>query len=246
MITKDLSVVYIVRPGDHNPELKYSLRTVEKNLPHKDVWLVGYRPNWVNMTTTRHFAVPQTGSILENSFNNIMMACVNPDITEDFVLMHDDMAILSSIDEIGLNNHGYYTTEPRATTETAEGRMKLRNHYYTCNRNTYEFLISRGIKEPINFELHMPMLINKTKFLQLKELVSPDIKELAKYDKISLYGNLHNLQHLGEYKADVKQRNPKDEMPEGPFLSTHDTTFYKVSGGKFVIRNYPYKSRYER
>lgn len=241
MRTHDLSVVYIVRKGEVNHELKYSLRTIEKNMPHKDVWIVGYRPSWVNQKTTNYIPTPQRGSILENSLSNIFAGCQHPGITDDYILTHDDFHCIAPVEDVGLNNHGYYTTEPRSTDP-----RKLANHYYTCNRNTYQYLRDRDIEKPINFELHMPMLVNKAKFLQLKELVSPDIKYLATMDKISLYGNLHNLAHLGTTVRDVKARQRTDPMPSGPWVSTWDGTFFQGETGRYLVKNYPLRSRYER
>ena len=40
-------IVYFVKPSEDNDELKYSLRSL-KNLNHGQVYLVGYRPSWVD------------------------------------------------------------------------------------------------------------------------------------------------------------------------------------------------------
>ncbi len=41
-------VVYVVRPGDKNEELRYSIRSVIANLPHRKVWIAGYKPTWLS------------------------------------------------------------------------------------------------------------------------------------------------------------------------------------------------------
>ena len=40
-------LVYIVCPGDQNEELRYSLRSVARNLPGRRVWIFGHTPPWV-------------------------------------------------------------------------------------------------------------------------------------------------------------------------------------------------------
>jgi hypothetical protein len=40
-------VVYVVRPGNRNEELRYSLRSIAAHLPHRRVWLAGFCPSWV-------------------------------------------------------------------------------------------------------------------------------------------------------------------------------------------------------
>ena len=41
----EMDIVYVVRPGDENEALRYSLRSLA-NIPHRTVWIAGYRPKW--------------------------------------------------------------------------------------------------------------------------------------------------------------------------------------------------------
>ena len=41
MDTKDLDIVYFVKDTPTNEELRISLRSVAKNMPHKRVWVFG-------------------------------------------------------------------------------------------------------------------------------------------------------------------------------------------------------------
>ena len=234
METKNLSVVYIVRPGEGNPELKYSLRGIQKNLPHKDVWVVGYSPTW--LANVNKINVAQSGTVFENSLTNIFTACETKGITSNFVLMHDDFHIVEPVDRIYLNHLGVYAP--------VEG--KPINKYAEMHHNTLELMERMGVENPLNFELHMPFLVNKKKFLSLRQIVSYDIKELAKYDKISMYGNLTQPPAIGQQVSDVKHRNKMDSMPQGSFISTYDNTFAVTSSGQRIMKMFNEKGIYER
>lgn len=39
-------LVWIVKPGDGNEELRWSLRSAVAHVPHERVWIVGSRPGW--------------------------------------------------------------------------------------------------------------------------------------------------------------------------------------------------------
>ncbi len=53
----DLDIVYFVKESAQNEELRYSLRSVEKNFPHRNVWFVGGKPK--GLTPDKWHAVNQ-------------------------------------------------------------------------------------------------------------------------------------------------------------------------------------------
>lgn len=40
-----MDLVYIVKNSEVNEDLRYSLRSVAKFVPHNKIWIVGYKPS---------------------------------------------------------------------------------------------------------------------------------------------------------------------------------------------------------
>ena len=87
-----LDFVYIVKESDKNDDLRYSLRSIAKFYPDHRVWIVGYKPKWVQ--NVGYIPVKQTGNKWGNSVKNIIAACESKEISEDFILMNDDFFII--------------------------------------------------------------------------------------------------------------------------------------------------------
>jgi hypothetical protein len=108
--------------------------------------------------------------------------------------------------------------------------------------NTHDKLIKMGIEEPLNYEMHIPMIMNKKKF-----------KEVLKHKTClwrSLYGNIYEVG--GTDREDVKvyvnsNLNPKSYNISNlkyPYLSSEDKSFMTVY--KAVLKNmFKSKSPYE-
>ena len=90
-----MPITYNLKQSDVNPDLKFSLRSVEKFCTFRNIWVVGYKPNWVK--NVNYLPTVQSGNKWVNSMTNIVAACNCPEISEDFVLMNDDFFMLRSI-----------------------------------------------------------------------------------------------------------------------------------------------------
>ena len=85
--------VYIVKESEDNEELRYSLRSISKFYPSNKIWIVGYKPSWIQ--NVNYIPVKQDcGDKWKNSVNNIIKACESEEISNDFILMNDDFIIL--------------------------------------------------------------------------------------------------------------------------------------------------------
>ena len=65
-----MDYVYTCRQGN-NEELRYSLRSIEHNMPAGRVWVVGYRPDWYIGDFVQ---VKDIGSKFENIRNCIIIS----------------------------------------------------------------------------------------------------------------------------------------------------------------------------
>jgi hypothetical protein len=85
-----MDCVYVCRPGD-NEELRYSIRSVVANMPHDNLWLVGYKPSWY---MGNFISVPNTTTKFENIRLAIKAAAEHNEISDNFILMNDDFFVI--------------------------------------------------------------------------------------------------------------------------------------------------------
>lgn len=202
-------LVYIVKPEERNEDLKYSLRSIDKFVPHNRVWIVGYKPSWVN--NVGYIPVAQTGNKWKNSVNNIIKACECEQISDNFILMNDDFFAIKPVKNIieSIN------VSLGLLDNTLEERKNKKNDSSWGKAFGYvnELLESLGVSKPYyNYESHTPILINKNKYLEIMEL--PEVQDFMKTSKVlhkrSLYKNIDKIEPK-ILSRDVKLSNNKDD-----------------------------------
>jgi len=216
-MTKDMDVVYICRSG-LNEELRYSIRSVEKNLPHNNIWVIGQSPEWYKGS---FIEVKNVNAKYLNARANLDALVRSSLITEDFILMNDDFFIMRPIEKISYFYEG-------TLLERAERNELLTTTgaYTQLLYNTHDKLVKMGIEEPLNYEMHIPMIMNKK-----------NLKEVLKHKAClwrSLYGNIYEVG--GTDREDVKvyvnnSSNPKSYEWRGKnfaYLSTQDSSFAEM------------------
>ena len=225
-----LDVVYPVRPGDTNEELRFSLRALEAHLPHATVWMVGYKPSWV---TGVEYLPGNTASKRANLWHNLLAACRHPDISDECVIMNDDFMVTTPIEEVPVLYRGTlrdHLNLPRVVRGESWWRESL--------RTTLVMLQTLGFEDPVSYELHTPFRCNKTLMLETLERfkhITPDNPPQWR----SLYGNLHKVG--GKQSADGKAYNRGPIHT--PFHSTDDRTFRYFTAQ--LNEMFPEPSRYE-
>jgi hypothetical protein len=209
-------VVYPVRRGNHNDELRYSLRSLV-NVPHGRVILSGYIPNWVTNVTA--IDREQEGSNWANARANIEAALA--EASDPFYLFNDDFYVMLPMDEIPVMHAG-----PLAEVIERYRRTRHTGAYWRGMVATHLLLQEFGFSEPLGYELHMPLLIHHAPFLEALAMGN-GIEALALR---TLYGNLANLQ--GQQKEDCKvmARAGVLDYDQWPFLSSNDDLSYSPIG----------------
>lgn len=228
-----MDIVYFVKNTSKNPELICSVRSVCENFPYHKIWFLGGCPEGI--VPDNHISIQPISKIKTKVTANLFKeACTNPLITDDFILFNDDFFILEKITTLPPR---YYST----LEETAD-RIK---HMYS-QPTKYTALLeeaSRKLKEAgcttYNFDMHVPMIINKEKMLEVMEKF-PGIG-----CKRSLYGNYYELWRGGVEKRDVKIHGMGPYILNGQFCSTDDETFLKGETGRTLKRKFPEACRYE-
>lgn len=231
-----MDVVFPVRPGDENEELRCSLRSIAAHLPHGRVWLAGHRPAWCS-AEVGHIPVAQAGSKWANSRANRLAACRDADVSEAFVLMNDDFFVMQPVDELPVLHRGPVTQVLRGYHPGA------RTPYVAGMRATADWLRRRGVEEPISYELHAPMAVTKTGLAEVLALAEASGIEAPHVR--TMFGNLHAVG--GEQAADVKV-HALDETPDDDavFVSTTDASFARGQVGGWIRERLAQPCRYER
>ena len=198
---KKLDVVYILRNAStrwRNQEIKYSLRSISKNLLFNKVWIVtGELPRFIDGDRVGLIkANDPYANKLRNAIHKISLACKDDRVTDDFILMNDDFYFLKPSNEVEYFNKG--RLESAVKYHATKG-----GYYYRAIRDTVQILRDMGIAHPIDFEVHYPIIFNKKKFIETIDKVSDHEAFLFR----SIYGNINNIK--SKYRKDIKVFNQR-------------------------------------
>ena len=210
-----MDFVYICKDGD-NEELRYSIRSVMASFPDAKVWVVGGKPSWYKGS---FIFVQQRSAKYINAVNNLKQICSSKEISEQFVLMNDDFYIIENINKVDTHHGGLLLDKINLYK-----KLTSKSGYILKLEKTLNKLSDLSIKSPLDYDLHVPMVMEKEK-------LATTLKHGGEFLWRSMYGNLFNLG--GEQIDDVKIYS------EGPlvaksyslikdkhkYLSSTDTSF---------------------
>lgn len=233
-----MDVVYFVKPGDDNEELRYSLRSL-RNVQHANVWIVGYKPRWVQNVLHlpyEHDAAPDVRHPKwHHTWNMLRAACEHPDISEDFILFNDDFFVMQPVDEMPVLHRG-------PILGVVEHLLTKPNIYVETMLHTKEALHTLG-KGSLCYEVHIPFAVNKQRMLFVQKLADT-MRGSQCVNKRSLYGNYWKIG--GQVAGDVKVDNAHPHFDEGGiFLSTTEQSFAQQPVGAFIRSRFPDACYYE-
>jgi hypothetical protein len=233
IMDKDMDLVYICRNGK-NEELRYSIRSAVKNLPHDKIWVVGGKPDWY---IGNYIEVDQSKSKYTNARNSLRAICNSKDISNSFILMNDDFYIINKVDSV-----------PYMYAGTLDDRIEQRedifsgNTYTTLLKKTLGALNRRKTDVVLDYELHVPMVMEKRKLEKVLMLSG-----LWR----SVYGNIFNVG--GTQVKDVKVYDKKDKFYvnsydvnnlESNYLSSNDDSFETIKS-LILEERFSLKTAYE-
>lgn len=227
-----MDVVYILKEDIDPRELRYSLRSVAKNFPHRRVWFVGGQPE--GLYPDGRIAHKQIGqNKWENVRSSLFKVLECKDITDDFFLFNDDFFIMKPFEGEFINYVG-------GTLE-----YRIREVFIKNGENSrYTEQLSKARAEllfdgfdAMSFCVHLPMLINKQKAREvLSGLGSPMFR--------SIYGNRARVPYI--YHEDVKVYDLDTVPPEScDYLSTLESSFNNGKVGEFIRRRFNTPCRFE-
>lgn len=195
-------VLYLYRKTEDNgQELRYSLRSL-KNLKNFDgrVFVVGDQEDWFQHITVID-PMRSHHSPYQDVEHKIMAAISDPKVPNDFILMNDDIYI--TVETTVRPLHGGEITDDGIGYH---GRAKAA---------TKRWLQDRGIAKPLDYSIHVPMIANKQKRLEVHKLIRDSLNCTVLLAR-NVYGNIHGIG--GEYYEDKKTKTK--QLKGGEFIST--------------------------
>lgn len=231
-------VVYLVKESPTNPELVYSLRSLEENWEYKSVWFCGGCPD--NLKPDCQMKLKQVGLNKWAKVRNMLIQiCQNDEITENFWLFNDDFYVLKKTSE---NMPPQYNGDLKTYIDRIERKQGGQDGFTARLQQAYEDLVKAGLTT-LNYEVHKPMLFNRKKLLEVFEKF-PNTPAYR-----SLYGNYWRIGGYSRHDMKIKLLRFKrmdDVSNIWDFLSTSDESFRDGVIGQFIREKFKDKSRFEK
>ena len=224
-------VVYILKNNYTSKEIVYSLRSLV-NFPYRSVWFAGGCPKGIEPDGMLEMA--QLGRTKwERVIYTLRKVCECKEISKSFWLFNDDFFILKPVEE-----------KPASRIKTQyNGDLLKRVH--SIGRSEYALQLARtacelkrrglGVK---NYAVHVPMLINKDKALEVLDT----FKGFPMFR--SLYGNYWKVGGVDMPDVKIKSNNA---LPPGDaqMVSTSNETFARGKVGEYLRGMFPEPSEWE-
>jgi len=212
-----MQFVYLCGP-DSDEELKYSIRSLIKNVDSPKIILVGAKPAWY---LGESILVSQDQRKYDNVHKNLITAIESPIIDDKFVVMNDDFYVMKKVDSFEYAHEGSLFKKYISYQKASSGYV-----YTKKIKDTHEQLFRMGFSEPLSYELHIPFTVEKQK-----------LSRAMKHSNLlwrSVYGNMFSVG--GSQMSDVKVYSESNMqfksynylVEDSEFLSTSDSSFRTV------------------
>lgn len=225
------TLLYVVRPGERNELLRYSLRSIATHWPDSRVVIAGHKPDWVGNVT--HIPITQRRVDRRNVVRILRAACAHGAVPERFVLMNDDFITFSPV------VHTPPLVCSGTVRELATHKAWQVGHYGTAMANTMELLNSWSVQDPIAYDrVHRPMPV-------LRDIMGEVLYRAG--DRVvlhrTLYGNM--VADAALTRADAKIRKPNEKLPKDGWVSMSSRAWHTTPGAR-VRSAFPGPCAFER
>ena len=233
---KNCDIVYFVKNSEYNGELRYSMRSVLKNFPHRKIWFVGGLPKGIK--PDYYQPVNQSEKPFKDKYDNVSKLrkaiLDNKGISNNFILFNDDFFVLKPVKTLPI----YINHDLEFLIDYVQKRAGVLNRRYIHIIEDMIRKLDDDLLSHINFELHVPMMINK-KCLQW-------ITDKYGVFRRSLYGNNFYPMDTCVPMKDVKiYDNMQLPSEDQIFVSTTDASFNQGVIGQYIRELFPDPCEYE-
>lgn len=213
-----MDVVYTYKYS-YSREIEFSIKSL-RNIDHNDIYVVGDNPNVRGIKLIKH--IPHNWANLPslNVASKLIDIANNEDISENFILMMDDVFIMK---KMRLTN--YY----RGNLVDHLNKRRYNDRYKRLLQNTYDYLNEKGYSK-LDFACHTPFIMNKTKLRELLDELMPLLEDKKELSIRTLYGNKYKVK-ASYLRQDTK--NPP-RYYNYPILSTTEPSFNQYGIGKYI------------
>jgi hypothetical protein len=225
-IMKPLTFVYVCRPGE-NEELRYSIRSVLHFFPNAEIWVIGQKPDWYCGSYMGLKEYPKSKH--HSVYQNLKLIASAEHLPDEIIIMNDDFFFVKKIDKIQ-----HYCSGRLINKVLMYEKMFPKSSYTKRLRKAYEYLKKNGIQNPIDYELHVPMKVSRSKLAE-------SLKHSIPWR--SAYGNLfkvpgiriRDVKTYSKGSSEVGGYNYKSE--KYPFLSTDEQSFNEIKD--YLSKKFP-------
>ena len=227
-------LVYVLKNKSDNEEFRYSLRSVCKNASnYGKIVTIGGQVDGIKPDLV--IPLHQTGQTKYDRVNmTFKEICLNKNISENFVLMNDDFFLMQDTDMSKLKTYYRCTMVEFLDILT---RDKARSEYSNRLARTSMALELLELDTKC-YELHVPMLFNKHKLLEVFGVFT------GYCGTRTLYANYHHVK--SSQTNDCKIFTKGDDFAKDlPYYSTTDASFRLGAVGDYIRSHFPEKCRFE-
>lgn len=223
-----LPIVYVARAGDDNEELRYSIRSVVKHLPHDSMTIAGHLPAWLDLP---HIHVGQGPDKRRNIHRAIAKAC---QAFDRWILCWDDVFVMEPLDELPVMTGG--------PIEDHLATLDAQRHRIASLRRTGQWLAQQGIREPLCFDdIHVPQVIVSKRMKAA--LLAARAHGLG--GVLTIHGNFARDDRPDPVRV-ANAKTTSADLDGRVFLSTNDRRFREEPIGEYIRAAFPDRSPHER
>jgi len=239
-------LAYLVRPGEDNEELRYSLRSIATYLTgFRKVWIVGTVPSWLRNVEPLPLApAPEKFANMRQSLTAL---CARRDAAKTVIVFNDDHFLTEPVDARDFPAFHLGSAKRYVDHIVRIGAVGANNTWRVAVRDTAAWVESRGVPDPMCYESHTPLPFDRAKLGALiaeyptdRRLAYPQLYPLAGAGPVGVDAGNSKVQAL-----DASQLLPKIDQPM-PWLSSNDASFANGMIGGYVRGMFRQPSSYEK
>jgi len=232
---KDILIPYLAtQTGD---ELRYCLRSIEANVTHGKIYIVGGKQNWFSDKLI-HIPKPLAPYKYMDAELNIREGLKH--ISKSFYLFNDDIFVFKDFKNTKTGIIPNY--DLGSLTDCLKERIERtgKSDYTNAIQSTIDWCGTAAV----NYSAHTPMIMESDKRKYISDRLLHYMENGNTYLTRSVYGNYYAIPSTTI--EDVKIHDMKTAtIPEVGIVSTTHYSFDYGEIGKVIKNTFPNKSKYE-